>query len=110
MTENRSPVALRWDPANYIQSRKLVRGAHSWRLCFYRVRTKARSARDQRSGLLCIADRKRNAPAAHLDGVRSLLQCVETETKAAADRLDLAIRPRRNRRTEWAPRLVRKLD
>ena len=35
---------------------------------------------------------------------------VETEAKAAADRLDLAIRPRRNRRTEWAPRLVRELD
>jgi len=32
---------------------------------------------------------------------------IEAETKAPADRLDLAVRPRRNRRAEWARRMVR---
>jgi porphobilinogen synthase len=34
-------------------------------------------------------------------------QMLEKADSAAADRLDLAIRPRRNRRTEWARRMVR---
>ena len=32
---------------------------------------------------------------------------IEAETKAPADRLDLAVRPRRNRRAEWARRMDR---
>src|SRR6478735_526009 len=37
---------------------------------------------------------------------RSLTR-IEAETQASAERLDLAIRPRRNRRAEWARRMVR---
>ena len=37
---------------------------------------------------------------------RSLTR-IEAETHASAERLDLAIRPRRNRRAEWARRMVR---